>query len=382
MSHSVRMSAKMVEARTKELAYALCRKYLGGEWAKVSFTNFHMEQIAGGLTNHLFLCSLPRDCKNKVSMNKVLLRLYGAFYSEMSENRFRMMEECLVCGLLAEKNMGPALYGIFPEGRLEQYIPNVRSLTNTELREPRKSKQVAENIAAFHKLTLPLSKEPNWIWSTIQKFLDDVKKISFSEPAKIAKLEKIWKNFDLDSELKFLRVLVEKSNSPVVFCHNDVQQGNLLVKTSSTKENTVVHLIDFEYSCYNYRGFDIGNHFSEWMNDYSHPEYPYFKGSIDSYPSPSEKVHFVRSYLQSFDDKDVSDDEIEKVIVEADKLSLVSHFFWALWSVIQENKSTINFGYLDYALFRLECYEHFKCFVREEDLRNGALRNRIIGLKH
>ena len=81
--------------------------------------------LSGGLTNHLFLCSLPRDCKNKVSMNKVLLRLYGAFYSEMSENRFRMMEECLVCGLLAEKNMGPALYGIFPEGRLEQYIPNV-----------------------------------------------------------------------------------------------------------------------------------------------------------------------------------------------------------------------------------------------------------------
>ena len=29
-----------------------------------------------------------------------------------------------------------------------------------------------------------------------------------------------------------------------------------------------VVLIDFEFSSYNYRGFDIANHFNEWMYDY------------------------------------------------------------------------------------------------------------------
>ena len=75
----------------------------------------------------MFVCSLPDDTKenNPKSISKVLLRLYGAFYSDMSESTVRMMEECIICGLLAEKNMGPDLYGIFPEGRLEQFIPDV-----------------------------------------------------------------------------------------------------------------------------------------------------------------------------------------------------------------------------------------------------------------
>jgi hypothetical protein len=83
---------------------------------------------SGGLTNHLFVCSLPDTKANPVNINKVLLRLYGAFYSDMSDSTVRMMEECIICGLLAEKNMGPDLYGIFPEGRLEQFIPDVSIL--------------------------------------------------------------------------------------------------------------------------------------------------------------------------------------------------------------------------------------------------------------
>ena len=85
---------------------------------------------SGGLTNHLFVCSLP-DVNTKIkpaTVDRVLLRLYGAFYSDLSDSNVRMMEECIICGLLAEKNMGPDLYGIFPEGRLEQYIPDVSIL--------------------------------------------------------------------------------------------------------------------------------------------------------------------------------------------------------------------------------------------------------------
>lgn len=383
MSHKLRLCTRiMVEARTKELAYSLCRKYLGGEWAKVSFTNFQIERIDGGLTNHLFLCSLPSGMKkDTVCVNKVLLRLYGATYSEMSENRFRMLEECLICGLLAEKSMGPSLYGIFPEGRLEQYIPHMKSLTNVEIRQEQISKQIAENVAAFHKLTLPLSKEANWHWSSSQKFIDEIKEMSFSDPSKTAKLKNVLEKFDLESELKFLRVLAENSNSPVVFSHNDVQPGNLLVKKSSALANAKVYVIDFEYSCYNYRGFDIGNHFAEWTNDYNYPHYPYFKGNRDNYPSHSQKAHFVRSYLQAFDDDNVSDEEVEKVIVEADRLSLVAHFFWGLMAIIQANKSTINFGYLDYGIWRLECYKHFKYLAQEDDFRDASVRNRVIGLK-
>ncbi|XP_046861693.1 choline/ethanolamine kinase-like isoform X2 [Xenia sp. Carnegie-2017] len=327
------LTGKMVDAKIKDFGYNLCRKYLGGEWKKISPQHFEIERIHGGLTNHLFLCSLPHEYANSNpdGVNKALLRLYGAFYADLSDNNVRMMEECIICGLLAEKKMAPELYGIFPEGRLEQFIPNVRALTSREVQYPRLSQQIAEHVAAFHKLKLPLSKEGTWFLDSLQMHV------------------------------------VENSQSPVFFCHNDVQPGNLLVKANEDLDEAKIRVIDFEYSCYNYRGYDIGNHFSEWIFDYNHPHYPFFTGDVTKYPSYDQKVFFVRAYLQAYNETtDVTLDEIEKVIDEADRLSLLSHFFWAMFSILQSYKSSINFGYLEYALFRMECLNHFRHFSEEK----------------
>ena len=48
------------------------------------------------------------------------------------------------------------------------------------------------------------------------------------------------------------RKMVTKNESVVVFCHNDVQEGNLLL-TKRSDRNNPVQMIDFEYSAYNYR---------------------------------------------------------------------------------------------------------------------------------
>lgn len=34
-----------------------------------------------------------------------------------------MVLESVMFAILAERNLGPKLYGIFPQGRLEQYVP-------------------------------------------------------------------------------------------------------------------------------------------------------------------------------------------------------------------------------------------------------------------
>lgn len=60
---------------------------------------------------------------------------------------------------------------------------------------------------------------------------------------------------------------------------------------SSLDENLV--FIDFEYCAYNYRGFDIANHFCEWAYDYSYPEYPLFKETIENYPSEDQRVNIT-----------------------------------------------------------------------------------------
>ena len=82
--------------------------------------------------------------------------------------------------------------------------------------------------------------------------------------------------------------------SPVVYCHNDLLAPNLLLEEraprgddaagadvsasasasalASEASEPALHIIDFEYGGYNYRGFDLGNHFNEWAGfdcDYS-----------------------------------------------------------------------------------------------------------------
>ena len=43
------------------------------------------------------------------------------------------------------------------------------------------------------------------------------------------------------------------------------------------------------------RGFDIGNHFCEWMYDYSYEKFPFFKVTSQNYPTKAQQVCTVRT---------------------------------------------------------------------------------------
>ena len=63
------------------------------------------------------------------------------------------------------------------------------------------------------------------------------------------------------------------------------------------KHDKKLFFIDFDYSCYNYRGYDIANFFNEFSFDYSHKEPPFY-----TYKEPNEATHkakrqFLRYYL-------------------------------------------------------------------------------------
>lgn len=70
-----------------------------------------------------------------------------------------------------------------------------------------------------------------------------------------------------------------------------MQEGNILMRENTKKPELV--LIDFEYCSYNYRGFDLANHFAEWQYDYTAPEYPFYheRGSAAG-PRREQKVSF------------------------------------------------------------------------------------------
>jgi ethanolamine kinase len=91
----------------------------------------------------------------------------------------------------------------------------------------------------------------------------------------------------LSAEVDAVEAACAALASPVVYCHNDLLAPNLLLGTPdaapasasaqapSAQQEAALHIIDFEYGGYNYRGFDLGNHFNEWAGfdcDYSRYE--------------------------------------------------------------------------------------------------------------
>lgn len=59
-----------------------------------------------------------------------MLRIYGQTHGESALES--MLTESVVFTLLSERKLGPKLHGIFPGGRIEQYIP-VRVFFRTEI---------------------------------------------------------------------------------------------------------------------------------------------------------------------------------------------------------------------------------------------------------
>ncbi|XP_057882542.1 choline kinase alpha isoform X2 [Melospiza georgiana] len=348
-----------LDPRTRRRAYLWCKEFLPGAWRGLREEQLRISPIRGGLSNMLFQCSLPDTIEAVADEPRtVLLRLYGAILQMGAE---AMVLESVMFAILAERALGPKLYGIFPQGRLEEFIPS-RKLSTEELSIPDISAEIAEKMARFHGMKMPFNKEPKWLFGTMEKYLNQVMRIKFTRESQTRKLNKLL-SYNLPQEMQNLRAMLEATSSPVVFCHNDCQEGNiLLLEGRESSENQKLMLIDFEYSSYNYRGFDIGNHFCEWMYDYSYEKYPFFKASVLKYPSKKQQLHFLSSYLSAFHDgfENLSNEEKseleEVVLVEVNRFALASHFFWGLWSIIQAKISSIEFGYLEYALSRFDAY--------------------------
>ncbi|XP_052496039.1 choline/ethanolamine kinase isoform X1 [Budorcas taxicolor] len=323
-----------------------------GRWSGRRAERALLWVCSGGLSNLLFRCSLPDHLPSVgEEPREVLLRLYGAILQGVDS----LVLESVMFAILAERSLGPQLYGVFPEGRLEQYIPS-RPLKTHELRDPVLSAAIATKMAKFHGMEMPFTKEPHWLFGTMERYL---KQIQDLPPTGLPQTN-LLEMYSLKDEMGNLRKLLDTTPSPVVFCHNDIQEGNILL-LSEPKNTDSLMLVDFEYSSYNYRGFDIGNHFCEWVYDYTHEEWPFYKAQPANYPTEGQQLHFIRHYLAEVKKGEAISQEEQRnleadLLEEANRYALASHFFWGLWSILQASMSTIEFGYLEYAQSRFQFY--------------------------
>jgi len=170
-----------------------------------------------------------------------------------------------------------------------------------------------------------------------------------------------------------------------------------------------LYTIDFEYGCESYAGFDIANHFCEHFIDNNHPTYPGFMLDEKQFPSQVHCERFIRvylTYLKEYKKKEEektteagagaagagaagagagtgtgassrnrSSEDGSDLIVDAAHISaaevrrwynlsmwfvLPSHLLWSIWALIQAERSTIAFGYAEYAQARMKHYYELK----------------------
>ncbi|XP_064512929.1 choline/ethanolamine kinase isoform X2 [Pseudopipra pipra] len=205
---------------TRLQAYAWCREFLAGSWKLIKAEEFGIEPVSGGLSNLLYKCALPEHILSVGDEpRQVLLRVYGVILQGVDS----LVLESVMFAILAERALGPRLYGVFPQGRLEQYIPS-RRLRTEDLRDPGVSGEIAVKMSRFHGMVMPFNKEPKWLFGTMEKYLKEISELSFTEKAQLEKFN-LLKGYNLEEEMRSLRDLLESTPSPVVFCHNDVQEA-------------------------------------------------------------------------------------------------------------------------------------------------------------
>ena len=179
------------------------------------------------MSNHLFYCALIETVKTyQEEPREVLLRLYGPSHSD-TELQLEIFNQ------LARQNLGPALYGAFDQGRLEEYIPS-SPLSWEEMTSYQVSAVVARKIAAIHKLNIKsMNKESNWLLDKMNQFMMMSNKSPAKFPEDILESTKAialeLREIDFKSEIDYLAGLLSKQKSPLVFSHNDLHQNNIIL---------------------------------------------------------------------------------------------------------------------------------------------------------
>ncbi|CAG2102866.1 unnamed protein product [Medioppia subpectinata] len=304
--------------------------------------------ISGGFTNQIYHCSLPEGREPVANEPRhVLLRLYGIGTTIPGDDY--KVTDTLITLLMSERGLGPKLYGVFPGGRLEEFIPS-RSMTAPELKDRELMAKIAKQLAAFHTMDVPIDKRPDFLFTTMQKWTQSVLKPTGADaPAQRyprPELEREMTTYDYRRELRWLRRVLPECESPVVFAHNDLAPANILIcDDPQAYGGDGLLFIDYEYAAYTHRGFDFATHFTEHLYDYSAPDYPYFRVDFDAYPTDEEKRHFMCHYIKHSPDLSAGSETEDRLIREADYYSLVAHLIWSLWAVRQARTSQQAFGY-------------------------------------
>ncbi|KAL3140625.1 hypothetical protein ABBQ32_005194 [Trebouxia sp. C0010 RCD-2024] len=326
----------------------LCQELVPG-WTSLSADSIEVTKVSGGITNQLLKLS-PSDDREPV-----LVRIFG----ENTDIVIDRKSEAILSLQVYKAGFGSEILGTFSNGRVESWI-HMRPLKPEEMCEEGNAACIARRLASFHAADIQdISKEPQ-VFQRILTWLEEAEGMKYQDADK--QKAKEAKDFAaMRSEVLEMQRICEELQCPVVFSHNDLLSGNVMIPLEGTEElralqqgqvnASTMQFIDFEYGSYNYRGFDFGNHWCEYAG---------FDGDYSRYPDSKQQATFVRAYLQQQGNKSPDEEEVEQLVREGSIFALVSHQFWGVWCLIQARYSAIDFDYMEYCSVRWSEYRKRK----------------------
>lgn len=97
-------------------------------------------------------------------------------------------------------------------------------------------------MADIHSLNIPVCKEPEWLWKTMKRWLissEEVLATFHSANATEMQFAQSMRAFNFRDEMTWLKQTIESEGFPVVFAHNDLQEGNILFKEPKSNSSQI-----------------------------------------------------------------------------------------------------------------------------------------------
>lgn len=302
-----------------------------------------------------------------------------------------------VSSTFGELDIGPKVYYCSDKCRIEQFVFSTE-FTNEDMQDDSKRKLLSYYMTNLHKSSIPsipkgslLSRCQTATFPLIDlaRQSAEQKKDLFDDKEKQI-VEDVLSLAGQD-ELAFLNNITSEFENDLVVSHNDFLNGNILnLPTGELK------LIDFEYTSYNIKMFDIANFINESLFNYALDKFPYFEynGNMRDDDSrvremikyyalffkESENIDFERAnelidnektadaeLVRLYGSMDAAEAEIDNLMKQLHASYLLSHAFWILWAIVMCKNSSIQFGYIEFARQRYEDYLMLKSKYYDEN---------------
>lgn len=359
--HSIK--SDLVLEKTLELGSI----YIRGGWDLIEKSDVEVRQITGGQSNLIYLASSKSDKISSKTPSCFLIRIH-------CQPPAQVFNDTLIFSVLSERGVGPKLYGFFPGGRLEEYLPS-RTLDTDSIKLPRIAQQIGALFPKYHNIDVPISKSAGairFIKQNLEAYQNLGGAIHKMCPYSV-KYEN--ENFlatisadQLKQEIEVFENWTKCFDDTIVFSHNDLAPLNVL----QLNDNDEIVFIDFEYSSYNWRGFDLCMFLCENAFDYRVPPPGVWidQDFIENHPNLRILCEAYIDTLYKMKEKNPSQkhprtedrsSEVERLILECLFFIPLVNLFWAVWSLKSFLAKHDNGHNLEVAASdRITLYFHFK----------------------